>query len=210
MGNNPVSRVDPDGGFAICPTCPGGSLFDVYRNSPHYFYYDQGIISNFDPVNISSTRLYDGGGGGWNNSFGNFLYDNNSAIGLAISTIEPGFSAGWDAVRRNPTIYTKSAANIAKSLGAGIVIANVALTGYVLNEELESGTYNTHTFVNVGVATVGVVLTAAGIVSTAPALAIGGAVIGIGYGIATVAGFDEWIDNSTNNWGQGVINDWRK
>jgi hypothetical protein len=53
MGNNPVSRVDPDGGFAICPTCPGGSLFDVYRNSPHYFYYDQGIISNFDPVVIT-------------------------------------------------------------------------------------------------------------------------------------------------------------
>jgi hypothetical protein len=55
MGNNPVSRIDPDGGFAICPTCPGGSQFDVYRNSPHYFYYDQGIVSNFDPVVITPT-----------------------------------------------------------------------------------------------------------------------------------------------------------
>jgi RHS repeat-associated protein len=198
MGNNPVSRIDPDGGFAICPKCPSGSQFDVYRNSPHYFYYDQGIVSNFDPVVISSTRLYDGGGGGWNNSFGNFLYDNNSAIGLAISTIEPGFSAGWDAIKANPTKYTNGAKFITKVASRGLVGLNVGLTYVTIRSEIQNGKFNTHSIVNAGVTVLGVGLVVTGAVITAPALGVIGAVVGVSYGIAQVAGVDDYIDS---NWG---------
>lgn len=39
MGNNPISRVDPDGGSDICETCPEGGEFDYFINSDEYFYF---------------------------------------------------------------------------------------------------------------------------------------------------------------------------
>jgi RHS repeat-associated protein len=38
MGNNPVSQVDPDGGY--CPKCPGGAEYDSYRGSNLNYSYD--------------------------------------------------------------------------------------------------------------------------------------------------------------------------
>jgi hypothetical protein len=142
--------------------------------------------------------LYDGGGGGWNNSFGNFLYDNNSAIGLAISTIEPGFSAGWDAIKANPTKYTNGAKFITKVASRGLVGLNVGLTYVTIRSEIQNGKFNTHSIVNAGVTVLGVGLVVTGAVITAPALGVIGAVVGVSYGIAQVAGVDDYIDS---NWG---------
>lgn len=69
--------------------------------------------------------------------------------------------------------------------------------------KLNRGTYNTHTFVDVGVTAVGVGIAAVGLVVSAPAWIIGGAIIGVGYGI------NNYIDEVTNNWGREVINEWK-
>lgn len=75
---------------------------------------------------------------------------------------------------------------------------NVALTGYTLYNEKQNGTFNTHSIVNGAVTVVGVGLTITGLVISAPVVAIIGAGVGIGYGIAQVSGIDGWIDS---NWG---------
>lgn len=80
----------------------------------------------------------------------------------------------------------------------------------MVNQDLKNGTYNTHTLFDVGVAAVGVGLTVTGLIISAPAVAITGAIIGVGYGIATVAGFDGYIDNATNNYGRDVIDYWKR
>lgn len=71
--------------------------------------------------------------------------------------------------------------------------------------ESKNGGLKPHSYVNAGVtavsatATVAGVLISAGVIVTAPvwgtALTVGGAALGIGYGIASVAGFDSTIDN---------------
>jgi hypothetical protein len=90
MGNNPVSRVDPDGGWDDCSTCPDGKEFDVYRNSEHHFYYEDGIVSNFDPVEINSTRLNDDSGIGWISTGKDITFGG----GLFTSIWGAGFEAG--------------------------------------------------------------------------------------------------------------------
>jgi hypothetical protein len=127
-----------------------------------------------------------------------FVFDNNNAIGLGIGIWEPGFGAAWDAVRAAPGAYTNGAKVFAKTGGAGLVGLNVALTTYTLVNEYKNGRLDTHSIVNGVVTGIGVGLTAAGLVVSAPAIAIAGAAIGIGYGIAQVSGIDNLIDSK---WG---------
>jgi len=148
--------------------------------------------SEFLPIAQQQTQ---GNGPG---SQSDFIYDNNNAIGLGIGIVEPGFGAAWDAVRAAPGAYTNSAKIISKAGGIGLVGLNVALTGYTLYNEKQNGTFNTHSIVNGAVTVVGVGLTITGLVISAPVVAIIGAGVGIGYGIAQVSGIDGWIDS---NWG---------
>jgi RHS repeat-associated protein len=152
---------------------------------------------------ISDTYIGDLGGYGafvMGDRIGNesdFIYKNNDALGLALSTIEPGFGAAWDVVRAAPGAYTASAKVLAKGGGIALVGLNVALTGYTLYSEKQDGTFDTHSIVNGAVTVVGVGLTITGLVISAPVVAVIGAGVGIGYGIAQVAGIDGWIDS---NW----------
>jgi VIT1/CCC1 family predicted Fe2+/Mn2+ transporter len=138
----------------------------------------------------------------WWDQFQNNVYDNNNAIGLGVGVLEPGFGAAWDAVRAAPGAYTNVAKTIAKVGGAGLVGLNVALTYHTISTEIDNGKFNTHSIVNGVVTGIGVGLTVTSLVITAPvwgtALAVTGAVVGVGYGIAQVAGIDGWIDS---NWG---------
>jgi RHS repeat-associated protein len=137
-------------------------------------------------------------GEGNNGSRSDFIYENNNSIGLAIEVVEPGFGTAWDAVRAAPGAYTNGAKIISKVGGIGLVGVNVALTGYTLYNEKQNGTFNTHSIVNGAVTVVGLGITITGLVISAPAVAIIGAGIGIGYGIAQLSGIDDWIDS---NWG---------
>lgn len=138
----------------------------------------------------------------------NFIVDNNSRIGLAISILEPSISGGANDAARLGT-FTKGAVSTAKGLGYGLTGVNVGLTAYTITSEVKNGSFNTHSIVNGFVTTVGVGLTVTGAAITSPVwgtgLLIGGAVLGVGYGISQVAGFDSWIDNKTNNWGKELI-----
>ncbi len=108
--------------------------------------------------------------------------------------LEPGFGASWDVVRSNPAASTNGAKIISKAGGAGLVGLNVALTYHTISTEVDNGQFNTHSIVNGVVTGIGVGLTVTGLVITAPvwgtALAVTGAVVGGGYGIAQVAGID--------------------
>lgn len=138
-----------------------------------------------------------------------FVYDNNNTLGLGLSILEPGLGAALDAVVANPGLYTNGAKILGAVGGSTVIGANVGLTGYTLYKEKQRGELNTHSYVNavvtgVSAAATGIGLAIAGgaIVVTSPVwgtgLLIGGAVLGVGYGIAQVAGIDEWIDS---NWG---------
>jgi hypothetical protein len=137
-----------------------------------------------------------------------FIYDNNNKIGLGLSILEPSISGGADDAARLGT-FTKGAVNTAKGLGYGLTVVNVGLFAYTITTEVKNGSFNTHSVVNGFVTTIGVGLAVTGAAITSPVwgtgLLIGGAVLGVGYGIAQVAGFDSWIDNKTNNWGKSLI-----
>jgi RHS repeat-associated protein len=159
MGNNPVSRIDPDGGFAICPTCPGGSQFDVYRNSPHYFYYDQGIVSNFDSVVITpqptSTSGLNGGidwlsAANFSMSIGELTRQAKiyQIYGKSAQTIDKALSKGRfvhtngntysQGFKGNQYLSSKSVSNslstakFARNLGRGFTGLSLATSGYQL------------------------------------------------------------------------------
>ncbi|MEO9803755.1 MAG: RHS repeat-associated core domain-containing protein, partial [Cyclobacteriaceae bacterium] len=59
MGNNPVIGIDPTGG--ICPTCPGGSAYDAYRDATQNFGYDPdiGVFNNDFTVVVLASRYFD-------------------------------------------------------------------------------------------------------------------------------------------------------
>jgi RHS repeat-associated protein len=38
--NNPIMRIDPNGMNDVCPTCPGGSEYDMFRELPGEYEYD--------------------------------------------------------------------------------------------------------------------------------------------------------------------------
>ncbi len=94
-------------------------------------------------------------------------------------------------------------------MGGSVIALNVAITGYTLYKEKQDGSFNTHSYVNAavtGLTTVatgiGIAIAGGAIVVSSPVwgtgLAIGGAVVGVGYAVAQVAGIDGWIDS---NWG---------
>ncbi len=183
------------GGFFHTTDAQGNinGSYTVDGNAASYYVLPIGSINN---------------GGGTHNgnvSGSDFIYDNNNSLGLAIGILEPGFGAAWDAVRAATNAYTNGAKIISKVGGAGLVVANAALTGYTIKKELDNGKFNTHSIVNGAVTATGVVLVGAGLVLSAPVIAVVGAGLGIGYGIAELAGFDDWIDTKTDNWGQNLI-----
>ncbi len=134
-----------------------------------------------------------------------FIYDNNNSIGLGLEIIENGTTEAIEEVLKNKALYTTGAKIGAKVVGGSVIGLNLGVTFYTIGKELQSNdpkAFNTHSFVNMGVTVLTTGATAIGIIfagATAPvwvpAVAIGGAAIGIGYGIAQVAGIDEWIDS---------------
>jgi RHS repeat-associated protein len=108
VGNNPVSGIDPTGG--ICPTCPGGSDYDKYRNSidPYGFDKDVGIYNDYN-IEIIGDRFnqsfFDFGHnqdfGNWGTQFSGDLgahnwYNENGNAGLPIpAAVSMGASASF-------------------------------------------------------------------------------------------------------------------
>jgi len=134
-----------------------------------------------------------------------FIYDNNNSIGLGLEIIENGTTEGIEEVLKNKALYTTGAKIGTKVVGGSVIGLNLGVTFYTIGKELQSSdpkAFNTHSFVNMGVTAFTTGATAIGIIfagATAPvwvpAVAIAGAAVGIGYGIAQVAGIDEWIDS---------------
>lgn len=97
----------------------------------------------------------------------------------------------------------------ATKLGYGLTGLNVGLIAYTITSEVKYRSFSTHSVVNIGITTIGLALAITGAAITSPicgtGMLVGGAVLGVGYGIAQVAGFDNWIDNKTNNWGKSLI-----
>jgi hypothetical protein len=151
--------------------------------------------------------------GGWeqngNVQGSDFFYDHNDGIGLGLSILEPGFGVALETVVAEPELWTNGAKILGGVGGAAVIGANVALTGYTVYQETQNGRFNTHSYINAAVTGVSAVATGVGlaiatgaIVVTSPiwgtGLLVGGAALGVGYGIAQVAGIDGWIDS---NWG---------
>ncbi|MDH4298742.1 MAG: hypothetical protein OEV74_20890, partial [Cyclobacteriaceae bacterium] len=134
-----------------------------------------------------------------------FIYDNNNSIGLGLETLENGTTGAIEEVLKNKALYTAGTKIGAKVVGGSVIGLNLGVTFYTIGKELQSNdpkAFNTHSFVNMGVTVLTTGATAIGIIfagATAPvwvpAVAIGGAAVGIGYGIAQVAGIDQWIDS---------------
>lgn len=81
----------------------------------------------------------------------------------------------------------------------------VAATSVNAIAEWNVGQANTHTIVDVGVCIVGLGLAGIATIFSLPELALGVAVVGTAYGIASVCGGSEYIDKVTNNWGRRKI-----
>ncbi|MCF6351578.1 MAG: hypothetical protein L3J06_01070 [Cyclobacteriaceae bacterium] len=62
MGNNPVSRVDPDGGFT-CDTCPKNAKYDVYRNSSWDWSYSSLAGGDGAFLMMNNVDVFDQNGG---------------------------------------------------------------------------------------------------------------------------------------------------
>jgi hypothetical protein len=87
-------------------------------------------------------------------------------------------------------------------IGGGLVIGSAAY-------ESSNGTLNTHTFVDLGV-TAGALLVGAGAVvvgvASAPVWAFGAALVGVVYGVASVAGLSDAIDKWSDLIVKGIYN----
>lgn len=156
-----------------------------------------GIRDRFIPISWVDTQ------GGSTSS--DFIYDNNNSIVLGLEIIENGTTEAIEEVLKNKAVYTTGAKIGTKVVGGSVIGLNLGVTFYTIGKELQSNdpkAFNTHSFVNMGVTVLTTGATPIAIIfagATAPvwvpAVAIGGAAIGIGYGIAQVAGIDEWIDS---------------
>jgi hypothetical protein len=134
-----------------------------------------------------------------------FIYDNNNGIGLGLEIFENGTTEAIEEVLKNKALYSSATKIGTKAVGGSVIGLNLGVTFYTIGKELQSSdpkAFNTHSFVNIGVTVLTTGATAIGIVfagATAPVwvpvVAIGGAAVGIGYGIAQVAGIDQWIDS---------------
>lgn len=80
MGNTPSNGIDPDGGE--CKTCPGGSEYDVYRNSNLIYNWDaaasgDGVFQLLPSATVSLANEFGGYNFSYYNSFGSQLNDLN-------------------------------------------------------------------------------------------------------------------------------------
>jgi len=186
----------------------GGGSYTVYTTMGQAYYSNFGnlqggtetVIFEFNKMSVDVTSLNASGTVDLSKFGKDFIFDNNNTIGLGLGIWEPAFGAAIDATKGGG--FTKAATIGVKGAGYGLVGLNVGLTTYTVVNEIQNDTFNTHSIVNISVTTIGVGLTVAGALITAPiwgtALAVTGAVLGVGYGIAQVSGIDSWIDN---NWG---------
>jgi len=93
----------------------------------------------------------------------------------------------------------------AKTFGKVLGGVGVGLTAASLAYEYNQGKSNTHSIVN-GIVTGGSFLVGAIAVTVgAPVVAIGAAGVGIGYGLFSIFGGDQLINNLSNDWGSKVI-----
>lgn len=67
------------------------------------------------------------------------------------------------------------------------------------------GNFNTHSIVDIGVATVGLIGIGIAAMYSAPAIIIGITVVGTAYGFASVCGLGTTIDKASDNWGRKIM-----
>ena len=98
----------------------------------------------------------------------------------------------------------KGVATVSKiATGAGIVggVATLATAAY----EYKTHKANTHTIVDIGVASVGILATVAGTIIASLAIVVGAAAGGLVWGIVSFAGGSDAIDKLSNDWGKKLI-----
>ena len=135
MGNNPVSRVDPDGGSDICETCPEGKGFDDQINDQtmNYLFNEK----TFMALPVGSISQPVSTGSSMNMSAINFQTQQTQQTQLLINI--PRFTIGpKDNISTSP--YTQT---VADGVGVGLVaFAEDALEipmtiGYTLTGQYE-------------------------------------------------------------------------
>ena len=176
----------------------GNGTYTAYVYSGQTEYSNYGNYSG--TVSVNPIQISLGSSVSTTGAQTDFIYRNNNVIGLGIGILEPGFGAAIDAVRGGA--FTRGATIFARGGGGVLVGINIAVTYHTISTEIDNGKFNTHSIVNGIVTGIGVGLTVTGLVITAPvwgtALAVSGAVVGVGYAIAQASGIDEWIDSK---WG---------
>ncbi|MBR3567342.1 MAG: hypothetical protein IKN94_03620, partial [Salinivirgaceae bacterium] len=99
----------------------------------------------------------------------------------------------------------KYGVNALKGISKGATAVGSATTyGFAIYEWL-NGQANTHTIVDVGICTIGLVGIGFATFIGAPVLAIGTVVFGTVYGISSAAGLGTTIDKASDNWGHKLI-----
>ena len=126
---------------------------------------------------------------------------NNMAniVGTATST------TSYSARNLSKAKQAKLGYNAIGKIGKGAsVIGNIS-TATTIAYEVYTDTVDTHTFVDAGVCVVGIACAFISSTFALPGLAIGVAIGGTIYGIASVCGLSTTIDKATNHWGRNMF-----
>jgi len=192
----------------------GGGSYTVYTTMGQAYYSNKGnysggietVIFEFNKASVNVSSANASGTVDLSRFGKDFIFDNNNTIGLGLEIFESGTSEAIEEVIKNKAFYSLASKIGTKVIGGAIIGLNLFVTGYTISNEIQGkngAQVNTHTWVNGGVTILTTVATGIGIFfagATAPAwvpvVAIGGAALGLGYGIAQVAGVDGWIDTN--------------
>ncbi len=99
----------------------------------------------------------------------------------------------------------KAAYTGANTFGKVLGAVGVGITIGQITYEVKHNQANTHTLVN-GLVTGGTfIVGTAAVIFGAPVVATGAAIVGIGYGVFSLFGGDDLINDATNNWGRSLI-----
>jgi hypothetical protein len=95
--------------------------------------------------------------------------------------------------------------NTIKAISVGASYLGAGLTAGIAGYEYATGQANTHTIVDLGVSALGFAAIGAAAILMAPEILVGAAAVGVVYGVASLGGLGQGIDNATNNWGRTLL-----
>ena len=162
------------------------------------------IIGNTTTINLPLDRGCSNGDYG---SSGGSIASTATTTATNIANIA---SAGaqtsiFNARYLNDAQKLKYGVNALKGISKGAtVVGSLGTYGFAAYEWL-NGQANTHTIVDFGVCTIGLVGVGVAAVIGAPVLAVGSVVIGTLYSISSAAGLGTAIDKASDNWGHKLL-----